>query len=407
MAKELELAYPHTLDSPLKRTARLPSVDILRGIAMVVMALDHTRDWFSNSTALFDPLDLSRTTPELFFTRWITHFCAPIFVFLAGSSAYLALSRGRNRTELARFLAIRGLWLIFLEIFVISPFGWSFAFGFAFTRLQVIWVIGVSMVILGGLVLICSSRFIGLLGFILIFTHDLFDGGHARWLGAFRALHQIAFFPILPHKIVGSVYPLIPWVGVMMVGYGAGEVLLLRSDLRRRALLNVGGAAVVLFFLLRVLNIYGDPSPWSNQPSLLFTVLSFVRCSKYPPSLLYLLMTLGPALILLGALEGRSNWLAERFEVFGQVPLFYYLLHLPLLHGIAVLFSVAKYGDASWLYQDGFMLSRSAHPIPAGYGYALPVVYAVWLSAVFMLYPVCQWFAGMKRRGRHPLLSYL
>ncbi len=223
MAKELELAYPHTLDSPLKRTARLPSVDILRGIAMVVMALDHTRDWFSNSTALFDPLDLSRTTPELFFTRWITHFCAPIFVFLAGSSAYLALSRGRNRTELARFLAIRGLWLIFLEIFVISPFGWSFAFGFAFTRLQVIWVIGVSMVILGGLVLICSSRFIGLLGFILIFTHDLFDGGHARWLGAFRALHQIAFFPILPHKIVGSVYPLIPWVGVMMVGYGSGS----------------------------------------------------------------------------------------------------------------------------------------------------------------------------------------
>ncbi len=255
--------------------------------------------------------------------------------------------------------------------------------------------------------LICSSRIIGLLGVTIIFTHDLFDGSHARWLGAFRALHQIAFFPILPHKIVGSVYPLIPWVGVMMAGYGAGEALLLRSDLRRRALLNVGGAAVVLFLLLRVLNIYGDPALWSNQSSQLFTVLSFVRCSKYPPSLLYLLMTLGPALILLGALERRSNWLTERFEVFGRVPLFYYLLHLPLLHGIAVLFSVAKYGDASWLYQDGFMLSPSPHPIPAGYGYSLPVVYAVWLSAVFLLYPVCQWFAGVKRRGRHPHLSYL
>ncbi len=191
---------------------------------MVVMALDHTRDWFSNSAALFDPLDLSRTTPELFFTRWITHFCAPIFVFLAGSGAYLALSRGRNPKELARFLAIRGLWLIFLEIFVISPFGWSFALGFAFTRLQVIWVIGVSMVIMGGLMLICSSRIIGLLGVTIIFTHDLFDGSHARWLGAFRALHQIAFFPILPHKIVGSVYPLIPWVGVMMAGYAIASL---------------------------------------------------------------------------------------------------------------------------------------------------------------------------------------
>src|SRR5258708_34671034 len=271
MAKELELAHSHTLDSPLKRTARLPAVDILRGIAMVVMALDHTRDWFSNSTALFDPLDLSRTTPELFFTRCITHFCAPIFVFLAGSGAYLALSRGRNPKELARFLAIRGLWLIFLEIFVISPFGWSFALGFAFTRLQVIWVIGVSMVIMGGLMLICSSRIIGLLGVTIIFTHDSFDGSHARWLGAFRALHQIAFFPILPYKIVGSVYPLIPWVGVMMAGYGAGEALLLRSALRRRALLNVGGAAGgVLLFFARLPNLLCS-APLRNTATRTFT----------------------------------------------------------------------------------------------------------------------------------------
>jgi uncharacterized membrane protein len=383
------------------------SVDVLRGLAMVVMALDHTRDWFSSSAALFDPTDLSRTTPILFFTRWATHFCAPVFVFLAGSGAYLFFARSQNKGGLARFLATRGAWLILLEVFVISPIGWSFSFSFAFTRLQVIWVIGVSMLVLSVAVLLLPSRVIGFVGVAMIFVHDVFDGAHEVWLGSARSLHQVAFFQPLPHKIVGSVYPLIPWIGVMMAGYAAGELLTLEPRLRRRLLLWIGGSATLLFFALRTANLYGDPSPWSIQVTTVKTVLSLLRCSKYPPSLLYLLMTLGPSLLLLASIENSRNWLTKRLQIFGRVPLFYYILHLPLLHGIAVLFSFARYGRASFLCHDSFLFQRSANPLPAGYGYGLPVVYGVWVFVVLLLYPACRWYAEVKRTRGHPILRYL
>ena len=394
--------------------ARLSSVDILRGLVMVIMALDHTRDFLSNSAAAFDPTDLAHTTPALFFTRWITHFCAPIFVFLAGTGSYLALVRGgSDRWVLSKFLVSRGLWLIFLEIFVISPLGWSFSLSFGFTRLQVIWVIGLSMIILGALILIWPSRLIGAVGLLMVLTHDIFDGKRAAWLGpvqgAWRVLHNLAFFQPFPHKFVASLYPLIPWVGVMMAGYAAGELMALEPARRRRLLFMLGGFTTLLFVALRALNIYGDPSPWTAQTTPLYTMLSFLRCSKYPPSLLYLLMTLGPALLILGLLDGNrdSGWLTSRLQTFGRVPLFYYLLHLPLLHLVAIMFALATYGNASWLHQDLMTPKGLALPIPAGYGYGLPVVYAVWLSTVALLYPACRWFSSVKKQRREMIFRYI
>jgi uncharacterized membrane protein len=399
------------LKGSLRETTRLASVDVLRGLVMVIMALDHTRDFFSNSAAMFEPTDLSRTTPLLFFTRWITHFCAPIFVLLAGSGAYLSIARGKDKRELSKFLISRGLWLIFLEIFVVSPFGWSFSLSFGFRRLQVIWVIGASMVLLGALIRLWPSRIIGGVGIAMILTHNIFDGARAAWFGeaagAWKVLHQITFFEPWPHKIVASLYPLIPWAGVLMAGYAAGELLTLAAARRRRVLLWLGGMLTVLFVALRASNVYGDPSPWSVQADPIYSVMSFLRCSKYPPSFLYLLMTLGPALIVLALTDDASGWLLQRFRDFGRVPLFYYLLHLPLLHGAAVLFSLAAYGNASWLYQDLMGLKGSPHPLPTGYGYSLPVVYAVWLVTVLALYPACRWFASVKKNRREAIFSYL
>lgn len=396
-------ATPALTPSPVDTLSpRISSVDILRGLVMVIMALDHTRDFFSSAT--FDPTDLTKTTPLLFFTRWITHFCAPVFVFLAGSGAFLSLGRGKSKADLSRFLLTRGLWLVALEFLVISPTGWSFSLSFATTRLQVIWVIGMSMILLAAFIRIFPSRLIAVMGIAMVFLHNLFDGAHGD---IWKLLHQVSFFRPFPHITIASLYPLIPWVGVMMAGYGAGELLTGDAARRRTILLRLGAAMTVLFVILRASNLYGDPSPWSAQSSPVYTLMSFLRVSKYPPSLLYLLMTLGPALILLAMLDGARNKLGDALRDFGRVPLFYYLLHLPLLHGLAILFSFATYGSADWLYQDLMALKGSPHPLPPGYGYGLPVVYAVWLAAVIALYPLCRWFAAIKKTRREAIFSYL
>ena len=391
-------------------THRLLSIDILRGLVMVIMALDHTRDFFSS--ALFDPTDLTQTTPLLFLTRWITHFCAPIFVLLAGAGAFLSLANGsKDHCDLPVFLLKRGIWLMVLEIAVVSPLGWAFSFGFGFTRLQVIWVIGASMVILAALVFAFPPRRIAVIGLILIAGHNLFDGEHAAWLGGvastWKVLHNLSFFTPFPHTIVASLYPLIPWAGVMALGYGAGEFALLEPKRRSRIFLATGLSSLALFAILRAGNFYGEPKPWSVQADLSRTAMSFVNFTKYPPSLLYLLTTLGAALCFLAYADRLPQVITRPLATFGRVPLFYYLLHLPLLHGLAVVFSLVRYGRADWLFQDSFALRGSAHPLPAGYGYGLGVVYLVWAGAVILLYPLCSWFAGIKRRYKHPLLSYL
>ena len=386
-------------DLPLPpRPARDDAVDLLRGIVMVVMALDHARDFFGDLR--LDPTDLGRTTPALFFTRWITHFCAPVFVLLAGAGARLSLFRGRSRGSLARLLVTRGAWLVVLEVTLVG-FGWSFDATPSFLVLQVIWAIGASMVLLAPLVLL-PPRAVGLLGLAIVAGHNVLDGLRSGDLGPFagawRLLHEHVPVTSVGGVFVFNHYPLLAWFGVLAIGYGFGDILRMELAARRRVLLLAGLLATGAFVALRVSNLYGDPHPWSAQGSTLLTVLSFLNCEKYPPSLLYLLMTLGPALLALSAFGLGQGKLARPFVVFGRVPLFYYLLHVPLIHVMAA--------AVSWREAGAVMLEHpGAFPRAAVHG--LGGVYLAWLVAVALLYPACRWFAGVKARVRSPWLSYL
>jgi uncharacterized membrane protein len=398
------------LDNPGERPgarARLESVDLLRGLAMVVMALDHVRDYFHRSGFYFnfDPTDLSRTYAALFATRWVTHFCAPVFIFLAGTSAFLSMSRGKSRPELSRFLLKRGLWLILLEMTVLHV-AWWFDFLLLAQPVQVIWALGWSMIALSGLIYLPVWA-VTAFGVAMIGAHNLFDGIQAQNLGAFGWLWKIFHEGglIMPSRYFGIfvAYPLVPWIGAMAAGCGFGKLLLLDRGARRKWMLALGGSLILLFVVLRAINRYGDPAPWSEQKSGLFTFFSFINTHKYPPSLLFLLMTLGPAIAALALFDRAPGWLGRRLIVFGRVPLFFYLLHIPVIHALAVAFAYIRYGQAAWLFN---LPDYPPPPVPPGYGYGLPVVYGVWIGVILMLYPVCRWYAGVKKR-RGGRLSYL
>jgi uncharacterized membrane protein len=412
---------------------RIDSIDLLRGVVMVVMMLDHTRDFMHSATFQFDPTDLSRTNVALFFTRWITHYCAPIFVFLAGTGAYLQFARGKSKKDLSRFLITRGLWLIVLE-FTLVRLGATFSVDYHFLgMMQVIWVIGVSMIVLAALIHLPLHVIAGF-GVAMIALHNLLDRFQVQgWRGPgsavpsygaklFIILHQpFEAFPIVgwPSPAVFVLYPLVPWIGVMAAGYAFGVIYQWDSARRRRLLLLVGSATTVLFIVVRAINRYGDPSSWSGQSSILFTVLSFLNTTKYPPSLLFLLMTLGPALLALGWFESsleRDNpkpsltvgllprrGLRDFFVTFGRVPLFFYLLQWPAAHLMAVIVHAAA--GKPWRWMFGNMMG--VEPPPPGVGFNLAVVYAGWLVGVILLYPLCKWFAGVKARRRDWWLSYL
>jgi uncharacterized membrane protein len=396
------------LAAPVRR--RNDAVDLLRGLVMVLMALDHVRDFFTDNPG--DPtMKLATTTAGLFLTRWVTHFCAPVFVFLAGAGVFLAGARGKSRPDLARFLVTRGLWLVLVELTLVR-WGWFFDVSYAFSVLQVIWVLGVSMICLAGLIFL-PLRVVAAFGLVLVFGHNLLDGLHAadlgRWSWLWTLLHERR--PLRPFGLgLLVIYPLVPWVGVMAAGYAFGSLLTRPSDERRRVLVRLGGALTLAFVVLRAVNHYGDPSPWTAQRSLLFTAFSFLACSKYPPSLDYLLMTLGPAIAFLGWIDGRLGeratpaW-ARPFVTFGRVPFFYYVLHVPLLHGLAVALGTVVYGAAGAATIAHRILLPDAEA--ARVGFSLPVVYAAWLVVVLALYPACRWFAGVKSRHRSAWLSYL
>jgi len=401
--------HPHVSvlqPQPAAKT-RLDSVDALRGFVMIVMALDHTRDFFSKDLS-FDPTDLARTYPALFLTRWITHYCAPVFIFLAGTGAFLSTTRGKTKQELSRFLLTRGLWLVFLELTWVRCFGWLFNFDYHFAMGIVIWAIGWSMVALGGLVFL-PARWITTFGIVMIASHNVFDYlrpetfGKLGWL--WKILHSGGIIlPAEGYRFVSG-YPLVPWIGVMAVGYSFGSLFVREAAQRRKWFFLLGAALTVLFVLFRAINVYGDPDRWSLQKNALFTFFSFLNCHKYPPSLLYLLMTLGPALLVLALLDrGTPRWIGPVL-VFGRVPLFYYLLHIPLIHGLAVLIAYVRYGHAEWFFANP--PADGPPPIPAGYGYSLPIVYLIWVGVIAALYPFCRWFAKVKRRRREVWLSYL
>lgn len=408
-----------TVHAPVTATprARLDALDLLRGIVMVVMMLDHTRDFFQ--VGEFNPTDLARTTPALFLTRWVTHFAAPVFVFLAGTGAYLKLARGATRGDLSRFLLTRGLWLVVLELTVLRVLIW-FNADFRFLAMpQVIWAIGVSMIVLAGLVHL-PTRWVGAFGVLMVAGHNLLDGirvtawrgpgtpGPQGWEIAWMLLHQQGLvFPFGadgPYILV--LYPLIPWIGVLAAGYAFGALYRLPAAGRRVRLLRLGAGLTAAFVVLRLLNVYGDPAPWSAQGSAGLTALSFVNTTKYPASLLFLLMTLGPSILLLGWLEGRAiqGRAARALVTFGRVPLFYYLLQWPMAHGLAVLVGLAAGQEVAW--QFATILERPGRN-PGNLGFGLPTVYMFWVVGVVLLYPLCRWFAGVKQRRRDWWLSYL
>ncbi len=377
--------------------ARLNSIDLLRGLVMVVMALDHTRDFFAAGGP--NPRDVG--APALFLTRWVTHFCAPTFIFLAGISAFLYGQRLRHTAELSRYLATRGLWLVLIE-FTVVRFAWSYSIYVNHFVAQVIFAIGASMIALA--VLVQLPRWaIAAAALVMIAGHNAFDGVKAVEFGAaaplWDFLHQPAHLQLAPGADLVVLYPLIPWIGVMAAGYLLGPVFKRESAARVRTLFALGAALTAGFILLRITNLYGDPAPWAVQSGPVATVLSFLNCEKYPPSLLYLGMTLGPALMLLAAFEKARGPVADWFTTYGRVPLFYYVAHLYLLHALALLYAWTVVGDVA-------PLIGRLHK-PAGYGLGLAGVYAVWLFVVVTLYPFCRWFAGVKRRRTEWWWSYL
>ena len=391
---------------------RLVSLDLLRGLVMVLMVLDHIRDFLSRPG--FPPEDLAHTNGALFFTRFITHYCAPVFCFLAGTGAFLATSRGKSIPEISRFFLTRGLWLVLLELTVVD-FAWGFV---PWVQAGVIWGLGWSMVAMA-LIVRLPRRWIGVLGVGMIVTHNLLDGvnpasfGKLYWLWMF--LHSPGRIPITSGFQFSMRYVLIPWVGVMATGFAFGT-LLLRPD-RRQWILRLGIAATALFFVLRAINLYGNgiaglpfgyprsAGPWSVQPTLSLTAISFFNTLKYPPSLDYLLMTLGPSLIFLVLFDKAKaqRGVSRILLVFGRVPLFYYVLHLYVIHILAILVSLAFHQPIL----HGSVIADFATK-PAGYGHGLPFIYAMWILAVAILYLPCRWFMEFRSRHRDwTWLSYL
>jgi uncharacterized membrane protein len=397
-AGSMDPAKPSEQKAAAART-RIDSVDLLRGLVMVLMALDHTRDFFAANG--FNPRDVGE--PALFLTRWITHYCAPTFIFLAGISAFLYGAQGRTRAEVSRFLFTRGLWLVLVE-FTVVRLGWTFSLHPDHFVMQVIFAIGASMMALAALVHLPRWA-IAAVGVAMIAGHNTLDGIKADSFGAvaplWNVLHKPGLLPLGSEVKVFALYPLIPWIGVMAAGYALGPIFTRERAARVRWLCGVGAALTAGFVLLRATNLYGDPAPWVAHEDLLATVLSFINCEKYPPSLLYLAMTIGPALLLLAATERARGRLANFITTFGRVPFFYYIVHLFLIHALAVLFAWAMHVDTAWLF-------GAFPPIkPAGYGLGLSGIYAVWFAVVLALYPLCRWFAGIKQHRREWWWSYL
>jgi len=385
--------------------SRLLPLDALRGLIMLLMALDHVRDYFSN--ARYPPLDLAHTTPALFLTRWVTHFCAPGFVLLAGTSAFLwAAARRKSKAELARYLLTRGAWLIVLELTVVR-LAWFLDLDYRISLAQVIWAIGWSMIALAGMMFLPDSWILAI-AMVMIAGHNMLDRvnlGNERFPSSlWSILHRPGLLEVWPGHSLYVLYPLIPWIGVMAFGYWMGRLYEKDGVYRRKWLLAAGILLVAAFVALRFSNLYGDPTHWHRQEDGLFTLLAFVNLEKYPPSFLFLMMTLGPLFIGLALLESYTGRLVQIAATFGRVPLFYYVVHLFGIHLAAVGVAMLRYGQAGWLFGSAWLFREG---YPADYGYGLVGVYLIWILAVLLLYPICVWFVKVKQQSRNGWLSYL
>ena len=390
---------------------RIESIDILRGLVMIIMALDHSREYFHVSANVFNPLDLTQTTPALFFTRWITHFCAPIFVFLSGISAYLQSLR-KTKKELSAFLIKRGLWLILLELIIVS-FAWSYNPNYEYVFLQVIWVIGLSMVLLG-LAIYLPFNVILIVGLIITFGHNLLDSQeaatgfkHSFWMDLLHSSRFTSHAYTPGHSILIA-YPFLPWVGLMFLGYCTGIYFspARTTAQRKKFLITAGAGLLLLFVVLRFINSYGNPVPWSTQKNALYTFFSFINIHKYPPSLFYVCVTIGVALLFLALIENVQNKFTNILRIYGRVAFFYYILHLYIFHTISAIFFLARGHSLHDATQTGSLFPF--YFLAPGEGYGLPVVYLAWIAVVALLYPLCKWYDGYKTAHKEKWwLSYL
>jgi uncharacterized membrane protein len=399
-------APPQNMSLPLIKQ-RITSIDFLRGLVMVIMALDHVRDYFHAEAMTDDPTNLATTTPFLFFTRWITHFCAPTFVFLSGISAFLSGQR-RTKKDLSIFLLTRGLWLILIEVTLIT-FGWRFDPGYHLIIMQVIWAIGISMVLLSALIWL-PMPVLFFIGLAIVLGHNVFDRIEAQnnnQMGLFWGIvHTPGGAYQLPvddsHSIL-FFYGFLSWTGIMILGYCIGSFYKksVTREQRKKILLAIGLSAVLLFVILRFINGYGDRAPWSSQQNTALTIISFFKVTKYPPSLMYTLMTLGPSILFLAFFENMRGAVARFFITFGRVPFFYYLCHIFLIHVLTlVAFYIAGYSSADIAAQPFFFR-------PVEFGYPLWAVYAIWAGVVILLYPICRWYDRYKSTHTHWALSYM
>ena len=403
-------ATPPAVNATLK--SRIGSIDLIRGAAMILMAIDHVR--------VYSGVSPGGPSPAVFFTRWVTHFCAPAFIFLAGTSIFLY---GRKHSDLSRHLLVRGVWLIFLELTFLRV-AWTFNFDFGHYEMAgVIWVIGCCMILMAGLVKLPLTA-VGTIGVVIIAAHNLMDSHMSTLLetldtnrlsGLWKIVYvgffagPIQFGPDGPNLTV--LYSIIPWIGVMAAGYAFGKIMILEAAQRKRLCLTIGLSAIVLFLVLRGFNLYGDPRPWHvadqgrNGSPPMPALLAFLNTSKYPASLCFLLMTLGPIIALIPLLEGLSGALARSIALFGRVPFFFYMLHIPLIHALALVVSKIRLSFVSpWLFTN--------HPMgnpepPPGYVWSLPLLYLIWGIAIVLLHFACRWFAALKARRDDWWLQYV
>jgi uncharacterized membrane protein len=375
---------------------RVESIDAVRGAIMILMALDHTRDFFGIPGQ--NPTNLATASAALFFTRWVTHFCAPGFFLLMGTGASFA-GRRRSGGELSRYLATRGLWLIFLDLVLLRCFAYQFNVDYRVTMLLVLWALGWALIALAVIVRLPIAA-IATIGGVMIAGHNLLDGvtsASPLW----RILHAPGVVFQAAGHVIFAAYVLVPWMGVTMVGYAIGKAYTWPAERRRRLLVRLGLALTMAFLIVRGLNVYGDPAPWSHQQ-----MLSFLNTTKYPPSLAFLLMTLGPVLLALAWAERTSPKWFLPLLVYGRVPLLYYAVHFAVLHALATVVCLLRYGSAHWMFESPDLAHYPYSP-PPGWGFSLPVVYLTWAAVVIAVYPLCRWFAGVKARSRAPWLSYL
>lgn len=398
-------AAPKT-SAPTRAAYRVNSIDLLRGLIMIIMALDHTRDFFHKDAWTADPLNLETTTPVLFFTRWITHFCAPVFVFLAGTSGWFQRAR-KSKKELSVFLIKRGLWLILVEV-TIMTFSFSFDVHFGLLALQTIWSIGISMVLLGLAVWLPVAAIFAI-GLGIVLGHNALDFWEAKqqtfplW---YALLHTRGIYPVGTGHLILVTYPFLSWAGLMLLGYCFGKIFTRYEGAQRRKILTWLGFGIILFFIvLRATNIYGNPEKWATQKNSLYTFLSFIDTRKYPPSLLYMCMTIGPAILFLAWAGNAKNKVTNFITVYGRVPFFYYILHFYLIHLISAALSLTRgHTFAGGIHKELGVIPNFIYP---GEGYSLGFVYGMWLMIVVAMYPLCKWFSEYKKTHTQWWLSYL